>query len=56
MSSPIITVENLSKSYRLQHQARERYTALRDVLTDKVKGLFGNRKSEIGIQKRSSGR
>ncbi len=48
MSSPIITVENLSKSYRLQHQARERYTALRDVLTDKVKGLFGNRKSEIG--------
>ena len=48
MSEAIITVENLSKSYRLQHQARERYTALRDVLTDKVKGLFGNRKSEIG--------
>ena len=28
MSDVIIAVENLSKSYRLQHQTRERYTAL----------------------------
>ena len=48
MSSAIITVENLSKSYRLQHQTRERYTALRDVLTEKVKGLFEKRKTENG--------
>ena len=40
MSSPIITVENLGKSYRLQHQTRERYTTLRDLLTNKMRGLF----------------
>ena len=50
MSSPIITVENLGKCYRLQHQQRERYTALRDVITSKVKGLFGKRKAESGKQ------
>ena len=40
MSSPIITVENLSKSYILKHQNTERYTALRDVVTNKAKSLF----------------
>ena len=50
MSSAIITVEHLSKSYRLQHQARERYTALRDVLTDKVKALFRAQTSELRPQ------
>ena len=50
MRSPIITVENLGKCYRLQHQQRERYTALRDVITSKVKGLFGKRKAESGKQ------
>jgi len=48
MSDAIISVENLGKCYRLQHQQRERYTALRDVITDRVKGLFGNRRSAIG--------
>ncbi|HSH65446.1 MAG TPA: ABC transporter ATP-binding protein [Bacteroidia bacterium] len=39
MSKAIITVEHLSKSYTLKHQHTERYTALRDVLTNKVKKL-----------------
>ncbi len=48
----IISVENLGKKYRISHQAeRQRYTALRDVLANKVKGLFQNRKSEIENQK-----
>ena len=41
MSDAIITVSNLGKKYRIKHNAeRQRYTALRDVLTNKVKGLF----------------
>jgi lipopolysaccharide transport system ATP-binding protein len=40
MSDPVITVENLGKKYRIKHQAeRQRYTALRDVLADKTKGI-----------------
>jgi lipopolysaccharide transport system ATP-binding protein len=49
MSDAIITVENLGKCYRLQHQQeRQRYVALRDVITSKVKGWFGKRKEERG--------
>jgi homopolymeric O-antigen transport system ATP-binding protein len=33
MSAPIITVENLSKSYLIGHQSRQRETTLRDVIT-----------------------
>lgn len=33
----VITVENLSKKYIIGHQKQERYTALRDVLTDGAK-------------------
>ena len=52
MSDAIITVSNLGKKYRIQHNAeRQRYTALRDVIANKVKGLFQNRKSEIGNRK-----
>lgn len=36
----VVTVENLSKSYVLRHQNTQRYTALRDVITDKVKSVF----------------
>ena len=36
----IISVENLGKKYRLRHQQAERYTTLRDVLTDRAKNLF----------------
>lgn len=35
----VICVENLSKKYIISHQKRERYTALRDVLTDGAKRL-----------------
>ena len=41
MYKPIITVENLSKRYILSHQGeREKYVALRDVITNKTKNLF----------------
>ena len=33
----VISVENLSKKYIIGHQKQERYTALRDVLTDGAK-------------------
>jgi lipopolysaccharide transport system ATP-binding protein len=47
MSDAIITVCNLGKKYRIQHQAeRARYTTLRDVLANKVKGIFQSRKTE----------
>ena len=36
MSDTIITIENLSKRYLIRHQAKERYIALRDVLTKKT--------------------
>ena len=37
----IISVENLGKLYRLgTGRSNERYTALRDVITDKAKSLF----------------
>ena len=40
--SSVITVENLSKKYIIGHQKQERYTALRDVLTNGTK-RFANR-------------
>lgn len=39
MGRPIITVENLGKKYLLSHRRREPYTALRDVIAEKTKGL-----------------
>lgn len=36
---PIIKVDNLSKKYILSHQQQESYTALRDVITNKFKGI-----------------
>ncbi len=41
MSDTIITVEGLGKKYRLGQKSNERYKALRDVLTEKVGGMFG---------------
>jgi len=43
MSAPIITVEHLSKRYMLRRQEAPRYTALRDVLSDKARSLFRSR-------------
>jgi lipopolysaccharide transport system ATP-binding protein len=39
MSDTVIRVENLGKRYIIGHQPTERYTALRDVLMNKAKGL-----------------
>jgi lipopolysaccharide transport system ATP-binding protein len=46
MSEPIIRVENVGKCYRIHHQKRERYTALRDVMASKAKGLLRAMKGE----------
>lgn len=47
MSDVVIRVENLSKKYIIGHQKQERYTALRDVVSNGAKslwqGLTGNR-------------
>ncbi|MDX2212482.1 MAG: polysaccharide ABC transporter ATP-binding protein [Oculatellaceae cyanobacterium bins.114] len=39
MSDTVIRVENLSKKYIIGHQPSERYTALRDVIANRAKGL-----------------
>ena len=39
MSNTIIQVENLGKKYLIKHQQQSGYTALRDVITEKVKSL-----------------
>lgn len=39
MSDVVISVENLSKKYIINHQQKERYTALRDVITNRAKDL-----------------
>ncbi|MEH2377388.1 MAG: polysaccharide ABC transporter ATP-binding protein [Nostoc sp.] len=41
MSDTVIRVENLGKKYIIGHQQQESYTALRDVIANKVKS-FGN--------------
>ena len=46
MSTPIITVEHLSKSYILKHKNTEAYTTLRDVISNKTKSIF-NKQSSI---------
>lgn len=45
MPDPIISVEGISKRYRLRHQSAG-YTTLRDSLTDWAKGLVGGRRAE----------
>ena len=45
MSKSIIEVNNLSKSYTISHEGRERYTTLRDVMAKKTKKIFSFPKS-----------
>lgn len=52
MSEVIIKVENISKSYFLRHQQAEKYTALRDVITHKVKSLFSSANDNEKFQSR----
>lgn len=46
MSLPIIKVENLSKRFIISHEGNERYTALRDVVSQKAKGLLKRNESK----------
>ena len=45
MSEPIIRLENVGKRYFIQHKGGASYTALRDVIASKAKGLFKGRKN-----------
>ena len=49
MSKNIIEVRNLGKKYIINHQQNERYTALRDVMVNKIKN-FGKNKIDTGAQ------
>lgn len=49
MSDNTIEVRNLGKKYIINHQQKEQYTALRDVITNKVKSI-GKKKIETGAQ------
>ncbi len=40
MSDVAIRIDGLGKKYRIRHQQRERYVALRDVLSDRARSLF----------------
>jgi lipopolysaccharide transport system ATP-binding protein len=44
MSDIAIRIDGLGKKYRIRHQRPERYTALRDVLTDGVRNMFSPRR------------
>jgi lipopolysaccharide transport system ATP-binding protein len=57
---PIITVENLSKSYVISHEGREPYSTVRDVLARQARGLgkallrpFGAAKGQAGVSSSS---
>ncbi|MBW4481639.1 MAG: ABC transporter ATP-binding protein [Tildeniella torsiva UHER 1998/13D] len=50
MSDTVIRVENLGKKYIIGHQQQERYTALRDVLAYKAKGMTQLFKPKSKIQ------
>ena len=41
MNEPVIRVSGLSKRYRLRHEQPERYTALRDVVSQRVRSIGG---------------
>jgi lipopolysaccharide transport system ATP-binding protein len=40
MSDVAIRVDGLGKKYRIRHQRRERYVALRDVISDRLRDIF----------------
>jgi lipopolysaccharide transport system ATP-binding protein len=46
MSDVAIRVDGLGKKYRIRHQRRERYVALRDVIADRARGLFRPRQAD----------
>lgn len=54
--SAIIQVKDLSKSFIISHEGQERYTALRDVVTNKAKKLFSFSKPAIASEKNTATR
>ncbi|MEP6727680.1 MAG: ABC transporter ATP-binding protein [Bacteroidota bacterium] len=44
MANAIIKVENIGKKYILDHQQREQYMSLRDIVANKVKGIWKKKK------------
>jgi lipopolysaccharide transport system ATP-binding protein len=46
MSDIVIQVEGLGKKYRIRHQQRERYRALRDVISERIGGMFRERRRD----------
>jgi lipopolysaccharide transport system ATP-binding protein len=48
MTDAMIRVEGLGKKYRIHHEAAPRYTALRDVIADRVKGMARVGRSRAG--------
>lgn len=51
-----LKVENLGKKYLIKHQTKEKYTALRDVITDKTKNLISSMNPFTGGEKKKSTR
>jgi lipopolysaccharide transport system ATP-binding protein len=47
MSDIAIRIEGMGKKYRIRHQRPERYTALRDVITDSVRNVFSSRRDAV---------
>lgn len=50
MTDTIISVENLGKCYQLTHEKERSYTALRDVITQGVKGAFSKQQNKKQIE------
>jgi lipopolysaccharide transport system ATP-binding protein len=48
MPNPVIKAEAVAKTFRISHDAPERYLALRDVIAGKVGRLFGRGKAAAG--------
>ena len=55
MSSPIIIAENVSKRFIIGHQKKERYTALRDVLTNNIKNALRRTRELVSANKITEG-
>jgi lipopolysaccharide transport system ATP-binding protein len=54
MSKTVIRVENLSKKYRIQHQREtQRYSTLRDAVTNRAKGLLRGNLQSVGTNSQS---
>lgn len=51
MSDTIIKVEGLGKKYTISHEKREGYTSLRDVISNKVKGLTKSKVKDDFVKK-----